>query len=133
MSYLYLLDTNIISDLMRNPSGKVFHEISQIDASDLCTSIVVACELHFGAQKSGSLALRQRVEQILEEIPVLPLESPIEQHYGAIRHHLESLGTPIGPNDLIIAAHARSLELTVITANVREFSRVPELSVKNWL
>ncbi len=80
MPYLYLLDTNIISDLMRNPTGKVFQEIAQIDQSDVCTSIVVACELYFGAQKSGSSALQQRVEQILQNIKVLPLQSPVEQH-----------------------------------------------------
>lgn len=66
-------------------------------------------------------------------MPILPLEAPADEYYGAIRHQLERAGTPIGPNDLLIAAHARALGLTLVTDNVREFTRVPQLSVENWL
>jgi tRNA(fMet)-specific endonuclease VapC len=133
MSYTYLLDTNIISDLVRNPTGQVFQQISSVAETSICTNIIVACELRFGASKSGSIRLQQQLEQILQRIPILPLETPVELQYAEIRTYLEQAGTPIGPNDLLIAAHALTLGLTVITANLREFSRVPTLNVENWL
>jgi tRNA(fMet)-specific endonuclease VapC len=133
MPYTYLLDTNIISDLVRNPTGKVFQQISGVAETSICTSIIVACELRFGAAKNGSIRLQQQLEQILQFIPILPFETPVELQYAEIRTYLEQQGTPIGPNDLLIAAHALTLGLTVITANLREFSRVPTLNVENWL
>lgn len=133
MAYAYLLDTNIISDMLRHPNGPIFQKISDVGESSICTSIVVACELNFGVQKKGSIALRQRLKDVLQIIPVIPLLPPVEKHYGEIRAFLEQEGMPIGPNDLMIAAHALSLSLTVITANMREFSRVPALKVENWL
>lgn len=93
----------------------------------------MACELQFGAAKSGSPRLVQQLERILNVLPILPLEPPVEQHYAVIHTHLEQAGTPISPNDLLIAAHALSLNLTLVTANTREFGRVPALSVENWL
>ena len=93
----------------------------------------MACELRFGAVKSGSSRLIQQLERILEVLPVLPLEPPADQHYAAIRTHLEQAGTSIDPNDLLIAAHALALDLTLVTANTREFERVPNLSLENWL
>ena len=133
MSYTYLLDTNIISDLVKNPMGIVYRQISDVGEASICTSIVVACELRFGAQKSGSARLQQQVERILALMAVLSMESPVDERYAEIRTHLEQLGTPIGSNDLLIAAHALTLNLTVVTANVREFERVPNLPVTNWL
>lgn len=133
MSYQYLLDTNILSDLVRHPQGLVFQRIATVGEDSVCTSIIVACELRFGAVKNGSLRLVQQVERILEVFPVLSFESPIDKHYGAIRTHLEQAGTPIGPNDLLIAAHALALNLILITANTREFERVPALNLDNWL
>lgn len=133
MTYQYLLDTNILSDLVRNPQGLVFQRIATAGENCICTSIVVACELRFGAAKSGSVRLAQQLDSILNVLPVLPLEPPVERHYAAIRTHLEQAGMPIGPNDLLIAAHALALSLTLVTANIREFSRVPDLSVENWL
>lgn len=93
----------------------------------------MACELRFGAVKSGSNRLIQQLESILAVFPVLPLELSVAHHYAAIRTHLEKTGTPIGPNDLLIAAHALALNLTLVTANTREFERVPTLSLENWL
>ena len=133
MPYAYLLDTNIVSDMIRHPTGTVFQRISEIGEVGVCTSIVVACELRFGVQKRGSDQLIQRLEDVLRILPVIPLSLPVERYYAEVRTHLEKLGTPIGPNDLLIASHALSLGLTVVTANVREFSRVPELKVENWL
>ena len=133
MSYTYLLDTNVISDLVRNPTGAVFQQISKIGETQVCTSIVVACELRYGAQKRGATELHLRVEGILRRLDVLPLEPPVDEHYAEIRTLLEQAGTPIGPNDLLIAAHALALNLTLVTDIGREFERVPALKVINWL
>ena len=133
MTYRYLLDTNIVSDLVKHPKGKIAQRIAEVGEICICTSIVVACELRFGAEKNGSQRLQQQVDQILELITVLPLESPIEFHYAEIRSYLEREGIPIGANDLLIAAHGLASDLTVVTANVGEFSRVPNLAVENWL
>lgn len=129
----YLLDTNILSDLVRQPQGIVATRIAAAGEETVCTSIIVAAELRFGAAKSGSSKLANRVDLILSAVEILPLESPADHHYGELRHHLTSQGTPIGPNDMLIAAHALSVGLTVITANTREFSRVPGLNTENWL
>ena len=133
MTYQYLLDTNILSDLVKHPQGKVFQRIAKVGEDSICTSIIVACELRFGAVKSGSSRLMQQLENILAVLPILPLKPPVDQHYATIRTHLEQAGTPIGPNDLVIAAHALALDLTLITANTREFERVPALNLDNWL
>jgi len=133
MTYQYLLDTNILSDLVRHPQGRIFQHIVDVGEDSVCTSIIVACELRFGVVKSGSSRLVQQLERILEVLTVLPLESPVDEHYASIRTNLEQAGIPIGPNDLLIAAHALALDLTLITANTREFERVPALKLDNWL
>ncbi|MBW4674925.1 MAG: type II toxin-antitoxin system VapC family toxin [Desmonostoc geniculatum HA4340-LM1] len=133
MTYQYLLDTNIISDLVRHPQGLVFQRIATVGENSICTSIIVACELRFGAAKSGSPRLVQQLESILEVLSILSLQPPVDHHYAAIRKYLEQGGTPISPNDLLIAAHALSLNLTLVTANVREFGRLPALRLENWL
>lgn len=129
----YLLDTNIVSDMVRHPQGRVVRRIAAAGAEHIVISIVVACELRFGAMKSQAPRLAQHLDQILGHIRILPLESPVEEHYADIRCALERAGTPIGPNDLLIAAHARALGMTLITGNVGEFGRVPGLVVENWL
>ena len=133
MPLRYLLDTSIVSDLLRNPRGVVAGRVASVGESTVCTSIVVAAELRFGAVKSGSPKLADRVDRILSALEVLPLQPPADRHYGDIRQKLARRGLPIGPNDLLIAAHARALDLTVVTANAREFSRVPSLRVEDWL
>lgn len=129
----YLLDTNIISDLIRNPQGKAARRIARVGEDSICTSIIVAAELRYGCAKSGSARLRRAVDDLLGEIEVLPFESPADADYGDIRASLESAGTPIGSNDLLIAAHARALGATVVTANGDEFKRVRGMKVENWL
>lgn len=133
MNYLYLLDTNIISELIKNPRGAIYLKIQEVAEDTVCTSIIVACESRFGAKKKNSPKLIEKLEIILDSIATLPLTPPIDQYYAEIRTELEQLGTPIGGNDLLIAAHALTLNLTVITANIREFSRVPNLKLENWL
>jgi tRNA(fMet)-specific endonuclease VapC len=128
-----MLDTNILSDLVRDPRGAAARRIGEAGENAVCTSIVVAAELRFGAEKSGSAKLSDRVDLLLSAIEVLPLEPPADRCYAKIRQHLIRQGTPIGPNDLLIAAHALAMDLTAVTANAREFSRVPGLRVENWL
>ena len=133
MPLRFLLDTNILSDLIRHPQGEVARRLAARGEDSVCTSTIVACELRYGAEKSGSKRLSERVDLVLSALEVLPLEAPADRHYGTIRQLLAQRGTPIGPNDLLIAAHARSLDLTVVTDNEREFSRVPDLRIENWL
>jgi tRNA(fMet)-specific endonuclease VapC len=129
----YLLDTNVVSDLVRRPQGLVARAISRVGEARVCTSLVVAAELRYGAQKRASPALTAQLEAILAVLEVEPLEAPVDEHYGRIRTALERSGTPIGGNDLLIAAHALALECTLVTANDAEFGRVPGLRCANWL
>ena len=129
----YMLDTNIVSDLIRSPQGKAARRIARVGEATVCTSIIVAAELRYGCAKSGSPTLCKAVEDLLGEIAVLPFEPPADAEYGAIRAQLEAAGTPIGSNDLLIAAHACATGSTIVTANADEFKRVRGLKVENWL
>jgi tRNA(fMet)-specific endonuclease VapC len=136
-SLRYLLDTNIVSDLARNPQGAIAQRIAVVGSDCVAISIIVAAEIRFGLAKLGKPPVAQRlvsnVAQILAELPVLAFESPADEHYGDVRLHLEQAGTPIGANDLLIAAHARAMGLILVTNNEREFARVPALTIENWL
>jgi tRNA(fMet)-specific endonuclease VapC len=129
----YLLDTNIVSDLVRNPGGRVTERIALVGEAQVCTSLIVAAELRLGAAKRGSPRLAAQLEAVLGAMEVMPLEPPVDIAYGEIRSDLERAGRPIGGNDLLIAAHARVLGCTVVTDNVSEFSRVADLACENWL
>ena len=127
-----MLDTNIVSEMIRNPAGRAAQR-ARAAAESICTSVIVAAELRYGCAKKGSPRLLRRVEEFLSEVPVLPFDVSADGEYGGIRAELEAAGRPIGSNDLLIAAHARALAATVVTANVGEFRRVPGLNVENWL
>lgn len=129
----YLLDTNIISNLIDLPDGRVAQVIEAMSPDSVCTSVVVACELRFGAAKRGSVRLRNGVRAALEKIDVVPLGPPADDRYALVREFLERAGTPISANDMLIAAHALALDCTLVTDNEREFRRVPGLRVENWL
>jgi tRNA(fMet)-specific endonuclease VapC len=128
-----MLDTNIVSDLIRNPLGKVAKRLKKAGDEGLCVSIITAAELRFGAAKRGSPRLSERIEQVLSELDVLPFSVPADATYAGIRLALEQAGEPIGPNDLLIAAHAQTAGAVLVTANAREFRRVRGLKVENWL
>ncbi|WP_414643010.1 type II toxin-antitoxin system VapC family toxin [Bradyrhizobium sp.] len=128
-----MLDTNIISDLIRKPQGKAARRIARVGENNICTSVIVATELRYGCAKSGSKRLLKAVEDLLGEITVLPFDVPADAEYGAIRSELETAGTPIGSNDLLIAAHACATGATIVTANANEFKRIRGLKVENWL
>ncbi len=129
----YLLDTNILSDLIRKPMGRVAQQISIVGERRVCTSIIVAAELRYGAVKKASPRLSTQLEAILNLIEVLPFETPADTAYGLLRTRLEQSGQPIGSNDLLIAAHALALGYILVTDNEREFSRIADLSRENWL
>ena len=128
-----MLDTNVISSLIREPFGRVRSRIAQAGADNICASVITAAELHFGAVKKGSPELRDRVKTALSLVPVLPLPVDAASHYGLIRAELERLGRPIGANDLWIAAHALAEAAILVTDNVREFARVGGLEFQNWI
>ena len=129
----YLLDTNIVADLVRNPQGGVAERIREVGETEVCTSIIVAAELRYGAAKKGSPRLSAQVEAILGALEVLPFEAPADAAYGRLRARLVRTGQPIGANDLLIAAHALALGHALITANEREFARIKDLPCENWL
>ncbi len=132
MAKRFLLDTNVLSHLVRWPDA-LKRKIASVGEDAVCTSIVVAAELRFGALKKKSTALAARVDQLLDALEVLPLDDGVDRVYAAIRARLEAAGRPIGGNDYLIAAHALTAECTLVTDHVQEFRRVPTLSVENWL
>jgi len=128
----YMLDTNIVSELIRNPTGRAAQR-ARAAGDSVCVSVIVAAELRYGCARKGSPQLLRKVEEFLAEVPVLPFDVPADSEYGGIRAELEAAGRPIGSNDLLIAAHACALGATVVTANVGEFRRIRGLNVENWL
>ena len=133
MARTYLLDTSVISHLVRHPQGPVAAAIRRVGEANVMTSVIVACELRYGAAKRGSKRLSKQVEAVLGTLTIRPLESDVERAYAAIRVTLERRGTPIGAHDMLIAAHARALGAVCVTDNVAEFRRVPALRVENWV
>src|SRR5882762_2443367 len=97
----YLLDTNVVSDLVRNPQGTVAQRIRKVGETKVCTSIIVASELRYGAEKKGSQRLTTQLEVVLGALQVLPFDSPADVTSGRVRAQLERIGKPIGGNDLL--------------------------------
>jgi tRNA(fMet)-specific endonuclease VapC len=129
----FLLDTNILSELVRRPRGRIADHIAKVGELHICTSIIVAAELRYGAAKKASARLTAQLEAVLGAVEVLALESPVDAIYGETRARLGRAGHSIGANDLLIAAHALALGHTIVTDNDHEFSRVPDLRIENWL
>jgi len=129
----YLLDTNVVSDLVRNPQGKVAQHIRKVGEARVFTSIIVAAELRYGAAKRRSPRLSAQLETVLGALEVLPFETPADAAYGLLRTQLEQAGRPIGANDLLIAAQAIALGYTIVTDNEKEFARIEDLPRENWL
>jgi tRNA(fMet)-specific endonuclease VapC len=99
----------------------------------IATSIIVAGEMRYGGAKRGSARLQGKIDQLLSLIPVLPLKNDADASYGRLRAELERRGTPIGANDMLIAAHALAVDATLVTDNIREFERIDGLKLVNWL
>ncbi|HEX9946240.1 MAG TPA: type II toxin-antitoxin system VapC family toxin [Allosphingosinicella sp.] len=128
----YLLDTNVLSELVRNPFGRVAGRV-ELDGERAGLSLITVGELLFGLRLHPSLRLSERVLETVRRFPAIAWDSPAERHYGELRADLERRGAPIGGNDMLIAAHALALDCTLVTANEREFRRVAGLRVENWL
>ena len=126
-----MLDTNIVSALMREPGGAVARRIGAL-ATAVSVSVVVAAELRYGAARKGSARLTTAVEMILGAIEIEPFATPADQVYAHLRYRMERDGRPLGGNDLLIAAHALTLDRGLATDD-RAFERVPGLHVENWL
>jgi tRNA(fMet)-specific endonuclease VapC len=129
----YMLDTDICSYVMKRSNDQLLKRLQKVPVSDVCISVITKSELLYGAEISP----RQRQDEaalnaFVGYVEVLDFPDKASQHYAQIRSHLKKLGTIIGGNDLFIAAHARSLGLTLVTHNTREFGRVPRLTVEDW-
>ena len=134
---LYLLDTSIICDMLRNPQRRANFQLEVGIAQSksplrVCTSVVVDCEVRYGLRRKSSSKLDQAYTHLLQVVEVLPLDALVTPHYASLRARLEQAGKSIGANDSLIAAHALALGATLITADA-EFSRVPDLALENWL
>ncbi|MGV0878745.1 type II toxin-antitoxin system VapC family toxin [Martelella sp. FLE1502] len=128
----YLFDTNAISDMIRRPAGKIAQRLVGLEKRDLKTSLIVAAELRYGVVKRGSKELSELMERVLSQFEILPWEAPADLRYAELRNYLRQIGQPIGDMDMLIAAHALALDAVLVTANEREFERVPGLKVENW-
>jgi len=129
----YLLDTNVCIAYLNNRSSRVVQRLRAVSPSDVAVCSVVKAELCYGAMRSRNppeTLARQRV--FLDQFISLPFDDRASEYYASIRATLESRGTPIGPNDLLIAAIARAHNLILVTANVREFGRIEGLRIENW-
>lgn len=133
MTLKYLLDTNICIYIAKHSPIHIFNKFAELVIGEACMSMVTYGELYYGAYKSQhskkNLALLQELASM---IPPLPMSTDAAKHYGHTRSILEQKGTPIGNNDLWIAAHALSLEVTLVTNNMKEFVRIPHLRLENW-
>lgn len=133
MMIRYLLDTNILSDVIKNPKGVAANRMASLNKDMMNTSIIVASEMRYGIEKKNSPILTERVNIILQTIHVLAFDIDADRFYGKIRVSLEQQGKMIGANDLLIAAHALSINAILVTDNTREFKRINGLKIENWL
>ena len=129
----YMLDTNICIYAIKHKPEKVFHKLQEVDPEDVCVSSVTYAELVHGVEKSAAVGKnRLALSMLLANIEIKNFDTYAADCYGKIRADLEKKGTPIGPLDMMIAGHAKSLDLTIVTNNVKEFARVDNLKIENW-
>jgi len=129
----YMLDTDICSYAMKESNPKLLHKLHSVPVSAVCISAITQSELMYGVAVSPRpIKDREALEFFLQHVQVFDYPASAAEIYGQIRGDLKSRGIMIGPNDLLIAAHARALGLTLITNNIREFKRVQGLKVENW-
>lgn len=130
---MYMLDTNICIFAIKNKPATVLKKLTSHDPSDICISAITYAELRHGVEKSQA---KQRndlaLTLFLSAIDIIPFGERAAEEYGRVRSYLESKGTPIGPMDMLIAAHAKSLGMTIVTNNTREFKRIPDLKIEDW-
>lgn len=130
----YMLDTNICIYVIKHKPETVFQKLQKTNPEDVCISSVTYAELVHGVEKSAAVEKnRLALSMLLANMEILDFDVDAADCYGKIRAVLEKKGTPIGPLDMMIAAHAQSLGYTVVTNNVKEFSRVSALRIENWV
>jgi tRNA(fMet)-specific endonuclease VapC len=130
---VYCLDTNIWSYLLRQPNAALIENLKSHTSSEICLTELIRAELLFGAKRSNrAKELTSKINELLAPFSYLPFDSETAVHYAEIRFLLEKKGIPISPNDVIIAATARAAGATLVTANIREFARVPDLHCEDW-
>ncbi len=129
----FMLDTDTCSYIMKRSSEALLRRLRKIPVSDVCISVITKSELLYGVEISPRRRQDEAaLDAFLRYVEVLDFPDEAAPHYAMIRAHLKASGTMIGANDLFIAAHARSLGLTLVTNNTREFARVPKLRFGNW-
>ena len=129
----YMLDTNICIYVVKNYPPRLRERFNRL-AEQLCISTITLAELHYGAEKSARrLDNLEAIRQFVARLGILPFSAAATAHYGEIRAELERAGTPAGAYDTLIAGHARSEGMTVVTNNVREFERMPGVRAENWV
>ena len=129
----YLLDTNICIYIAKQRPAAVAQRFAERSIGEVGMSLITFGELRFGAEKSARRAAAlDTLSHFAQLIPVVELDAAVGETYGVLRAHLERAGTPIGNNDLWIAAHARRLGVILVSNNLREFERVPDLRLENW-
>jgi tRNA(fMet)-specific endonuclease VapC len=129
----YLLDTNICIYIIKKKPAEVFDKFKNLTIGDVGISSITLAELQYGIEKSSNpVKNKEALEKFLTPIEVIDFVYDATVEYGKIRSELERKGVPIGPLDMLIAAHAMSLDVTLVTNNVREFERIPELKIDNW-
>ena len=129
----YLLDTNILSELLRHPTGRIRRKLDSAPEGSIYTSMLVACEMLFGAKRAGRATLQTDVKRVLASLPVSDVPATAATHYANVAVSLERAGLGIGIFDTMIAAHALADGATVVTANEKHFRRVEGLAVENWM
>lgn len=129
----YMLDTNICIYAIKHKPQKVFLKLQEVNPEDICVSSITYAELVHGVEKSAAVEKnRLALYMLFANIEILNFDVDAANCYGKIRADLEKKGTPIGPLDMMIAGHTMSKGYIVVTNNVKEFSRVPNLKIENW-
>ena len=130
----FMLDTNICIYLIKKKPGKLLEKIQSLSVGEAALSSITLSELEYGVAKSTEPERNRRaLEAFIAPLDVMPFDEQAAYHYGRTRAFLEKKGTPVGAMDMLIGAHALSLSLTIVTNNVREFQRIPDLRVENWV
>lgn len=133
MTIRFMLDTNICIYIINQKPQYVFEKFEQYQIGEIAISSITASELAFGVEKSGSQRNKHSLLKFLAPLEILPFDEHAIWYYAQARHALQSRGTPIGALDLLIASHALSLGVTLVTNNTKEFERVDGLLLDNWI
>ena len=129
----YMLDTNICSYILKNHPTAVKQKFEEVGAGNICISAIVLAELYYGAARHPKgVVIRREIDNFVSRLVVIPWDENAADHYGAIRASLEKAGTLVGAMDMLIAAHAKSCDATLVTNNLREFDRIKGLTLLNW-